>query len=585
MSFNAKNRGTSLIDLVLSIAIIALLFSGAYAVYFSIEAAVSNIGARNAGTAAIDQEIEMVRNLPYTSVGTVGGIPAGIIPQNQTTTVQGYTFSLQTEVLNIQDPYDKTPTSTPVADYKLLDITATCATCQHFAPIEITTTVSAKNLNTSTLYGSIFIYAINANGQGVADATIQVVNASVTPSINLVDTTNASGLLELIGVPTSTQGYQVFASKPGYSSDQTYPLGGAGNPNPVNPNITVASQTASNVTLAIDVLSTLNIQTVTNRCVAVPSEPLAIRGSKLIGANVLKFSTTSVTSASGSLTMQKMEWDTYGLTLNDPTEIIAGSMPLGTAIAVNPSSSPTYQFILQPAANPSLLVAVTDAANGAGIANATTTLSQGGFSETLVTDHSSFSQNDWSAGQYSNGAGSINASVPGKLTLALNASSSYPTSTPNWLISNTFDVGGTSSTFNTISWVPTSEPVQAGPQSLAFQVAANNDNATWNFVGPDGTAGTYFTSTPSVLPASLAGNRYFRYEVFMQTQSPSTTPELDGVSFDFTANCIPPAETLFTGLSQGGYTLTASAPNYASSSASVSIGSGYQSTTISLTHL
>ena len=200
------SHGTSLIDLLLSLAIMALLLMSAYSVYFSIETAVTNVGVRSAATAVVDQEIETVRNLPYLNVGTIGGIPAGALLQTSTVVMDGYSFLLQTTVLNIQDPYDTAPSSSPVADYKLLDITASCLACQHFTPIEVTTTVAPNNLNSGNGGGTIFIYTINTNGIGVADATIQIVNASVTPSINLVDTTNASGLLELIGVPTSTQG-------------------------------------------------------------------------------------------------------------------------------------------------------------------------------------------------------------------------------------------------------------------------------------------------------------------------------------------------------------------------------------------
>jgi hypothetical protein len=576
-----SRKGTTLIDLIMSMAIIALLFGGVYLVFFSIETAVANISVRAAATAAINNEIEMVRNLPYGSVGTVGGIPSGIIPQAQTVSEDNFSFVLQTTVLNIDDPYDTSPTSTPAADYKLVDITASCPLCTNFVPVEITTTVAPSLLAQGTVYGSIFIYAIDANGFPLGTATIQVVNASVTPTINLTDTTNASGVLKLIGVPTSSQGYQIFASKPGYSSAQTYPLGAPGNPNPVLPNITVASQTVSNVTFSIDRLSSLAVSTVNDQCVAVGNESFSIQGSKLIGTNpnVLKFSTSSATNASGTAMFPNMEWDTYTLSLNGAAEDVAGTIPLDP-ITINPSSTQNFEFILQPAANPSLLATVTDATTGVGIPNATVTISKSGVNETLVTDHATFSQSDWSNGQYASEDGGIDASQPGVITLLANASSSYSTSTTDWLISNTFDVGGTSSTFNAINWSPAGQPANT---TLEFQVAANNDNATWNFVGPDGTPNTYFT-TSSTLPISLAGNRYLRYEVFMNTQDPSVTPQLNSVSFDFTANCVPPAQVLFTNLPQGTYAYTASAVNYINATGTISVGAGYQTTAISMTH-
>lgn len=593
MRHACTRRGTSLIDLIISIAIIALLFGGIYLVYFSIITAIANIGVHSAATTALSNELETIRNLPYGEVGTVGGVPAGVIPQVQTVSVGAFTFSLQTAVLNIDDPFDQSPSSSPVADYKLVDITATCALCTHLSPVEITTTVASRNLTAGTSYGSIFVNVINAEGIGVPEATVQVVNASVTPSVDVTDTTNASGVLELIGVATSSQGYQVFATKGGFSSAQTYPPGGAGNPNPIQPNITVASGTVSDVTLSIDTLATLNITTTNDLCQSVGNQPLSIQGTQLIGTspNVLNFSTTTTTGAGGTLSLANVPWDTYSLSLATTSENVAGTIPF-SPVNVDPGSSQPFQFILQAASNPALLVSVVDGTTGAGIPNATAKLSKGAFSASLTTDHAALSQSDWSAGAgaaaglsgYASQNGGMDPnSIPGELSLLATSPGVYATGTTASLISNTFDTGGASSTFNAISWnpVPANEPPLT---QIEFQVAANNDNATWNFIGPDGTSNTFFTTSSSLstLPVSLAGDRYFRYEVFMNTQDPSATPVLNDISLDFTTSCVPPAQVLFSGLGQGSYTLDVTAPNYTESSGPVSVGAGYQSSTIEM---
>ncbi|MDO8504748.1 MAG: hypothetical protein Q7S36_02740, partial [Candidatus Liptonbacteria bacterium] len=93
-------RGASLIDVILSLAIIALLFGGMFQVYFSLVDSTMNVDARNSANEAINQEVETIRNLPYEQVGTIGGIPAGIIPQTQSVTVGNYIFSVKTTVRN-----------------------------------------------------------------------------------------------------------------------------------------------------------------------------------------------------------------------------------------------------------------------------------------------------------------------------------------------------------------------------------------------------------------------------------------------------------------------------------------------------
>jgi hypothetical protein len=232
-----------------------------------------------------------------------------------------------------------------------------------------------------------------------------------------------------------------------------------------------------------------------------------------------------------------------------------GTLPLDP-VTVNPSSSQSFQFILTPVANPALLATVTDAATGAGLNGANVTIAKGGFSETQTTGQATVSQSDWSGGQYTSQNGGMDTTAPGVLRLLANASSR----------------------------APASQPPQTGAGSIEFQVAANNDNATWNFVGPDGTGASYFTSPSSTLPTSLSGNRYFRYEVFMSTQSASSTPSLTNFTLAFSANCVPPAQTLFTGLPQGAYTVSVSAPNYNNGSSTVSVGAGFTSSTISLIH-
>ena len=586
-----SNAGTSLIDLIISIGILAVLFGGIYLVYFSIITAIANVNVRSAAATAISQELEMVRNLPYDSVGTAAGIPSGVIPQTQTVSVENYQFLLTTTVRNIDDPFDGTlggsPNDTAPDDYKLVAVDATCPICNDGIDVEITTTVAPKNLESATQNGSLFLYAVDANGDPISGVTMEVKNASVTPSIDLTDTTNVSGVLELVGVPTSTQAYSVVATKGGYSSDQTYSAT-VSNPNPSKLPLTVAAQTVTAATFSIDQLSQLNVYASDDRCVPIGGQSFSMFGTKLIGTspNVLKFSTSSATNASGTKNFPSMEWDTYTLQLSNAAENVLGTLPLDP-ITINPSSTASLRLILQPAQNPALLVTVVDSASGNGIANASTTITKGGFSETLTTDHATISQTDWS-GQNASGTSSQSGvdavSEPGQVTLLVNASGTYATGTIGWLVSNAFDLGGSSSSINSISWGPSSQPPGTGSDSLEFQVAGNNDNTTWSFIGPDGTADTYFTG-PGPLPASLAGDRYFRYEAYFSTQDPGFTPELDNVTFDFSADCVPPAQVLFTSLGQGTYTVSASAANYASNSGTVVVGAGYQSSTIELTHL
>lgn len=75
------------------------------------------------------------------------------------------------------------------------------------------------------------------------------------------------------------------------------------------------------------------------------------------------------------------------------------------------------------------------------------------------------------------------------------------------------------------STLPTGSTVQ-------LQVATNSDNATWNYVGPDGTASTYYTSAGQVTLAATTG-RYFRVKAFL-TSTGTNTPSLLDFSVGYT---------------------------------------------------
>jgi len=97
------------------------------------------------------------------------------------------------------------------------------------------------------------------------------------------------------------------------------------------------------------------------------------------------------------------------------------------------------------------------------------------------------------------------------------------------LVSSTKDSGavtGTTTTWTTLSWTATT-PVNT---TVKFQAAASNNAAgPFNFVGPDGTAATFFTTTGASL-SQFNGKRYLQYKAFLSTTDTSVTPTLSDVT-------------------------------------------------------
>jgi uncharacterized repeat protein (TIGR01451 family) len=107
---------------------------------------------------------------------------------------------------------------------------------------------------------------------------------------------------------------------------------------------------------------------------------------------------------------------------------------------------------------------------------------------------------------------------------------------------------GFSPTWTTLSWTATT-PTNT---TVRFQVAASNSvNGPFNFVGPDGTAATFYTTSGGSL-SQFNGNRYLKYRAFLSTTDNTVTPTLSDVTVCFT-DAAPPDLSLTK--SDGGATV------------------------------
>jgi hypothetical protein len=256
--------------------------------------------------------------------------------------------------------------------------------------------------------------------------------------------------------------------------------------------------------------------------------------------------------------------------LTGQSVIIYGTSPI-QKIDVLPNTTQTFSMILgsNPTAN-SLLAIVKDSAAGTALENASVTLTDGGsFSQTYLTGGSVWLQNNWVGGSgqaqwssstpsmYFQDNGSVDVSVSGQVKLK-KIGNSYTNATGT-LESSTFDTGTNATNYTILSWQPVS---QSASTTLIFQVAANNDNATWNYVGPDGTANTYFSTPGTDMGAALDNNEYFRYKAYLSTSDISKTPALTSVNVNFVTGCFTPGQVIFTGLAVKTYYVTTSLSGY-----------------------
>ena len=98
----------------------------------------------------------------------------------------------------------------------------------------------------------------------------------------------------------------------------------------------------------------------------------------------------------------------------------------------------------------------------------------------------------------------------------LKTAGKYPVNATTTLESSTYDTGTAASAFTTLTWTPISQDAST---TIALQLAANNDNATWNYVGLDGTNQTYYMVAGTNINAVLNNKQYVRYKVFYKPRT------------------------------------------------------------------
>jgi hypothetical protein len=340
-----KARGMTLIDVLIGTALVVIIFTGLFeALRVSVQ--LSSYIRIEAGAEAVgNNEMEYIRSLPYDSVGTVGGIPNGAIPQNSTVAQGGATYTVNTFVDYYDDPADglgAADSNGITADYKQIKITVSYTVGTQSKQFVLTSTYSPPGLETTAGGGTLQILAVNAQGAPVVGATVQIINSAINPAVNLTDYTNVSGMLSLPGALPSTQ-YQVTVTKAGYSTALTYARD-AINQNPTPGYLTVVVGQTTTSTFAIDQLASLTINTYSPAYTGTTSDTfidashLASQNQIATGANGLTLSGgpanyLSVGSAISTTTSPNYlaSWGALNATISTPSNTTASVQVLNGA--------------------------------------------------------------------------------------------------------------------------------------------------------------------------------------------------------------------------------------------------------------
>jgi len=209
-----SSTGFTLIEILVSLFIVMVLMTGIYSLVI-LYLQISNENKMYVISIELaNQKMEQIRNLPYDDVGVVGGMPYGIIPQEEIIERDGH-FVINSYVQFYDDPADgKAGSSTPdtiPTDYKIVTIKVTWQSKNTTKKVTVFSKIIPRTVETDQGYGLLKITVRNSYAQPVRSATVRVVNNAVSPVINAVNLTNAEGLLFLPA--TTSDAFEITVTK------------------------------------------------------------------------------------------------------------------------------------------------------------------------------------------------------------------------------------------------------------------------------------------------------------------------------------------------------------------------------------
>jgi hypothetical protein len=364
----ARKAGFTLVEVLVATTMLVIFFG---AVMTMIQMSLKLVGQTKATATAkllLQERMELIRNMPYTSVGVIGGIPAGPIEPVEAITVNKTSYEITTSIIMVDDPYDGlAPEDEHPNDYKQVRISVSWGGI--FAsskPIVVYTNVVPRGTESELGGGILALTVIDSHGSPVSNATVTIVSDEVVPAVNMTSFTDINGRLILGGATPCIECYQISATKTGYTSDRTY--GRDEVENPRKPHASVIEGDTTALTYSIDLTATITFRVVRDASTnysAFQGVQMRVFGKKEIGRTsldqpVYKFDQLVTSGTGGVVTIQNVEWDSYTVQIPVGSSVDMSGFSPTNPFSIEPSQNREIKIVVSPASAHSLLVWARD---------------------------------------------------------------------------------------------------------------------------------------------------------------------------------------------------------------------------------
>ncbi len=325
-SLRSRSSGFTLIESLVFLflfSLISLVFFQTYSVGTRLIIESKN---RLGATALANQKMEIIRSIEYDAIGTVTGIPAGDLIEDEDISVNTIRYHVHTFVQYVDDSFDRLVSSAPPdaipTDYKRVRVAVSWGEQGPDQTVIIFGNFSPRGIETAGAGGVLSLNVLDASGSGVAGAVIRIENAAA--GVLIFGNTDATGNVTLPGAPAGVEAYTLTVSKAGYYGATTYPSYPTTAYNPVDVHASVVAGVLNQKTIVMDQSSDITLTTEDFFGTATADVAFTLAGGRILGADPITgdptwgFTQVGTTDASGEVEYPDESYGQYSIVITDP---------------------------------------------------------------------------------------------------------------------------------------------------------------------------------------------------------------------------------------------------------------------------
>ena len=285
-----KQKGFTIIEALVALFIFSLITVTFYQTFTAGTQFILEVKKRNEATSLANQKMEIIRNMQYNAIGTIGGIPSGSLGSDEYAVSGNIHFHILTTINYVDDSLDGTgshDTVNTTADYKIARVDVLWGKEAESNKVELVSQFVPPGVEQGAADEGTLVVNVSSIDDGLlSQAKVKIVDNDVLPNVNSIYYTDDNGQVSLPGakIDNGTATYQITVSKDGYETVQTVdPNDPALTYSPIDKNGSVYAGGDPSVTdIIINKLANLKISSVDNTGAPIPDVQFSLVGGRVL---------------------------------------------------------------------------------------------------------------------------------------------------------------------------------------------------------------------------------------------------------------------------------------------------------------